>query len=173
MLLSLIHYFKYVFVVCFAFLFLSFEVLSIPLCAKKDKEVSSLFLEEVKKRFHKEMDEHYSRFVETGSLYEVEKEYYLEKYADPFIEVYSNPNNKSQKIVYIEYNKDWWGSLYFVVFKDQQFLQWTEIELFKVTVTCVQWNEEDFFYQHSIYQEAVKKNTCFFKNDSIQCEKEN
>ena len=166
-----IRYFKNIFF-CFLFLFLGFGTLSQPLCSKQDKEVNPLYLEEIKKRFHKELDEHYSRLVEAGSLFEVEKDYFLEKYSDPFIEMYSNPLNKSQKVIYIEYDKNWWGSLYFAVFENQQISKWIAISTYETTINCVRWNKQSFFYQDSTHQGNVTRNTCVFENDSVQCEKE-
>ena len=167
-------YFKFIF---FSFLlFLNHETLAQPVCAEPDKTIDPSHIKEIKKNFDIEIEAHYNRLVKKGSFPKFERKkfiqiYYKNYYENKAIEVYSNPRNSSQKIVYIEYDKNWWGSLYFVVFKDKKNLKWTPIPFYGAIIKCVQWDENSFFHESSTHQGSKAKGSCSIRKDSIQCEK--
>ena len=163
-------YFKYIFC-CLPFLLFSYEVLSQPVCNTPDEEVSPSYLKDIKKRFHAKMNDHYSRLVKSGALFEERKNYFLEKYKNSPIKVYSNPSNKSQKIVYIEYEKNWSGMLYFAIFIDKKASTWIKIETYGAITTCVRWKDEkSFFYADSTHMCTRTQTTCLIQNNSVHCE---
>ena len=97
---------------------------------------------------------------------------YLKQYENPEIKVCPNPHNTSQKIVYIEYEKDWWGNLYFAVVQARKILKWIKIETYGATTKYVRWNDEgSFFYKDSTHRGTKTQNTCHVQESSVECKK--
>ena len=82
------------------------------------------------------------------------------------------PLNKAQKIVYIEYEKNWWGSLYFTIFKDKKILKWIKTDTYGAITTCVKWNQNNFFYRDSTHMGTKTNNTCLLQKDLVHCKKQ-
>jgi len=118
------------------------------------------------------MEDHYDRLVRSNSISLFEKAQQLNRYKNPSIKIYSNPQNQSQKIVYIEYEKNWWGRLYFTLFKESSILKWIPIKTHGATTKCVQWKKNGFFYEDSTHRGTKTKNTCLFQKETIHCKRE-
>ena len=136
-----------------------------PFCSTKDITTTPLLLQ----KFNEELTAHYDRLVAQKAISEVEKIEELKKHENPEIKVCPNPQNTAQKTVYIEYEKNWWGSLYFVVVKDHDILKWTEIETYGATTKYVQWNEKGFFYEDSTHMGTKTQNICSIQENSVEC----
>ena len=160
------------FLLSLIFLFSFDETSSKSLCSQKDMKVISSHLTQIKQKFHEETNNHFKFDINSLSPEEFKKRPHLKGYKKPSIKVYSNPRNKLQKIVYIEYEKNWWGSLYFTLFKDEKISKWTKIATHGATTICVRWNEKDFFYEDSTHMGSKTKNTCFLKSETtIHCKR--
>ena len=147
------------------------ESFSQSLCMREDTKISSFHLEEIKKKFRKEMNDHYSHLVKSNSISKSKKNKYLKRYRNPSIKTYSDPLNRLQKIVYIEYDKNWWGSLYFALFRGKEILKWIKIDTYGAITTCVRWDKKRFFYIDSTHRGTKTKNVCFFQKGSVHCKK--
>ena len=162
---------NYFIILCFYLLFLTQEVFSQPsFCASENEETEDSLLIHFKERFNEEMKTHYDSL----SISESEKRSYLKQYENPKIIVCSNSDNVSQKIVYIEYEKNWWGSLYFTVVKKRKILKWIKIETYGAITKSVRWgNTQKFFYEDSTHMGTKTQNTCLIQESSVKCKKAN
>ena len=163
---------------CFKFVVLYFLFLISPalseqsFCATMDTTISTSLLGKFKAKFIEEMTAHYDSLVKSHSISQKQKKTELKKYENPEITICPNPQNKSQKIIYIEYEKNWWGSLYFTVVKKDEIVRWTKMNTHGAITKYVRWNENSFFYEDSTHSGTKTQNTCRIqKNFSVQCEK--
>lgn len=156
-------------VLCIPLLFFMPEILSqTSFCVSGNGEAVAALLKQFKEKFHAELKAHYDSL----SLSESEKNRYLEEYKNPDISVCSNPHDTSQKIVYIEYEKNWWGSLYFAIVKDSKILKWIKMETYGATTKYVRWDDKKiFFYEDSTHMGTKTQNTCFIQESSVACKK--
>ena len=154
---------------CLALFFPAEEVLSQPsFCVSGSMETEDSLLKQFKEKFNKEKKAHYDSL----SISESEKARYLKAYENPKIAVCANPHDTSQKIVYIEYEKDWWGNLYFATQKDRKILKWIKIETYGATTKYVRWDDEkNFFYKDSTHMGTKTQNTCLIQGNSVKCKK--
>ena len=172
LLLRPLNYLKSI-VLCFAFLFSIPQTFSQPaFCASGTEETKDSLLKRFKENFHQKMKAHYDKLVKEKAISESRKMYYLKKYENPEIKVCPNPHSTSQKIVYIEYEKNWWGSLYFTVVKDDKVLKWVPIETYGAVTESVRWDDEKtFFYKDSTHMGTKTQNTCLIQDSSVKCKK--
>ena len=140
-------------------------------CANESMKISSSLLNKVKGKFMEEMQAHYNSLVQSKSISQKQKQMYLKQYENLEIKICSNPQNTSQKIVYIEYEKNWWGRLYFTVFNKNEILRWIQINTHGAITKYVRWNENSFFYEDSTHSGTKTQNTCRVQKKSIACEK--
>jgi len=111
-------------------------------------------------------------YYDSLSISKAEKTHYLKKYKNPEIFICANPHNVSQKTVYIEYDKNWWGSFYFAVVQNNKILKWIQIKTYGAIVRHVRWNDEkNFFYEDSTHMGTRTHNTCRIQDSSVNCEK--
>ena len=118
-----------------------------------------------------EIQAHYDNLVQSSSISKKQKQTYLKQYENLEIKVCSNPQNTSQKIVYIEYEKNWWGKLYFTVVNKEEILRWIQINTHGAITKHVRWNENSFFYEDSTHSGTQTQNTCRIRKTSVSCEK--
>ena len=166
-----ISYLKLAFL-CSPLLFLTHEALAqSSFCAINNTETEAPLLQKFKENFYHEIKVHYDKLVEKKSISESRAIDAIKKYENPEIKVCPNPHNFSQKIVYIEYEDNWWGSLYFTLVKDGKILKWMKIETYGATTDYVRWNNDgSFFYKDSTHMGTRTHNTCFVRNHSVKCE---
>lgn len=163
---------KYFIFFCMSFFLLVPEVWSHHFtCATEDRETEASVLEIFKKKFHEQLEVHYENLVKSGSISKADKARYLKQYENPDIRVCPNPRDISQKVVYIEYEKDWWGSLYFALVKDGKVSKWMAIETYGAITERVKWEEEGFFYEESTHRGTKTQNTCLIRENSVECER--
>ena len=154
---------------CFPLLFLTPETLSQPsFCETENVKTEDSLLKQFKEKFNAEIKAHYDSLT----ISESEKARHLKQYESLEITVCPNPHNTSQKIIYIEYEKDWWGSLYFTLVGEGKILKWAKIETYGTITKRVKWNDEkSFFYEDSTHMGTRTHNTCLIQDFSPKCEK--
>ena len=126
-------------------------------------------LETFKEKFNEQLNAHYDNLVKSKSLSKSKKAHFLKQYKNPDITVCPNLLNTSQKIIYIEYEKNWWGNLYFTLVKDNEVLKWIKIPTYGAITTYVRWDQNSFFYKNSTHMGTKTQNTCVIKKNSIKC----
>jgi len=142
-----------------------------PFCSIANMKINPSLLDKLKEKFITEMDAHYSHLVSSGSISQREKVQALKKYENPSIIVCPNPQDPLQKVVYIEYEKNWWGNLYFVILENNKIFQWSAINTHGAITTHVRWNEDSFFYEDSTHSGTKTQNICHVKQGSILCQR--
>lgn len=132
---------------------------------------STSLLNKFKGKFMEEMQTHYNNLVQSNSISKKQKQTYLKQYEHLEITVCPNPQSTSQKIVYIEYEKNWWGKLYFTLVNKGEILKWIPIHTHGAITKYIQWSENSFFYEDSTHSGTKTRNTCRVQKNSIPCEK--
>lgn len=140
-------------------------------CDTESTKVSSSLLNKFKGKFMEEMRVHYDSLVQSNSISQKQKQIYLKQYENLEIKICSNPQNTSQKIVYVEYEKNWWGRLYFTTVSKNEILRWIQINTHGAITKYVRWNKNIFFYEDSTHSGTKTQNTCRIHKKSIDCEK--
>ena len=140
-------------------------------CSAKSMKINSSLLNKFKGKFIEEMRVHYDSLVQSNSISKKQKQIYLKQYENLEVKTCSNPQNTSQKIVYIEYEKNWWGRLYFTAVNKNEILRWTQINTHGAITKYVRWNENSFFYEDSTHSGTKTQNNCRVQKKSISCEK--
>lgn len=140
-------------------------------CSIAGVEVSSSLIDKFKGKFIAEKDAYYSRLVSSNSISQKEKAQALKRYSNPSVRVCSNPQNTLQKVVYVEYEKNWWGNLYFAILENDEILKWNAINTYGAVTEYVRWSEGGFFYEDSTHSGAKTQNTCHVERGSIRCQK--
>ncbi len=165
---------KYYFVFVVFFLFASVSSRSIPseapLCAAVNTTISPALLDKFRGSFIKEMAAHYDRLLQSNSTSQT-KEEYLKQYENPIIAVCPNPDDISQTAVYIEYEENWWGSLYFATVNKDEILGWNHIHTHGAVVQQIRWKRGDVFYEDSTHGGAKTRNICRILRNSVSCRK--
>ena len=153
-------------------LFFTHPVLSTQsFCTAENMEMNASLLNKFKGKFMEEIQAHYDSLVQSHSMSKKQKQISLKQYENPEIKVCSNPQYKSQKVVYIEYEKNWWGRLYFTAVNKGEILRWNQISTHGAVTQYVRWNENSFFYEDSTHSGAKTQNTCQVQKKSVSCKK--
>ena len=134
-------------------------------------KTSTSLLNKFKAKFMAEMQAHYDSLVQSQSISQKQKQIYLKQYENLEIKICPNPQNTSQKIIYIEYEKNWWGKIYFTAVKKDEILRWTQINTHGAITQHIQWNENSFFYEDFTHSGTKTRNICRVQKKSVSCEK--
>ena len=162
-------------VIAFTLLLPIYEILAESPCFQADREVLSLHLEKIKKNFYEDLNAHYKLDINNLSAAELKKMPHLKRYRKPTIKVFSNPRHQNQKIVYVEYEKNWWGNLYYSLFdKSGKIAKWKKVETHGATTVCIRWKKDGqrFFYEDMTHAGHKTKNICFVQEGTVNCKKE-
>ena len=145
-------------------------------CADQDKDIAPAHMREIKKKFDQKIDEHHSRLLQAGKLFPSDrirenfiKTYYKNYRDDGSIEIYTNPNDTSQKVVYIEYERNWGGTPYFTVIKDDKIVKWVDATYYGAISSCFWWGQDGFFYKTSTRRGSKATIRCRVREESPQC----
>lgn len=139
------------------FLLLNYQLFATePTCSNQDEEIKPAHLEEIKKKFNQEIDDHYNRLFKDKKTSAPKREDFVKTYYKSYndkdaIKVYSSLHNESYKVVYIEYDKNWWGSPYFVEIKNDKITIWADATYYGATSYCFWWEQDKFFYKTSTH----------------------
>lgn len=132
-------------------------------CTSADKKLNQILLNKMTLRFLQET-------MAVGFTKESDKG--LKNFQNMETKIYSNPKDHSEKVVYIEYDKDWWGKLYFAKVEkaSHEIKQWTPIKTYGAIVKCVKWeNAKNFLYWDSTHQGTKTKNSCSITGGISSC----
>ena len=140
-------------------------------CSNKEAKTAAALIEKFKERFMEEIKAHYTRLADSNSISQKQKRQYLKRYENPEVKVCRNPQNASQKVVYIEYEKNWWGKLYFASVSGNEILSWNPINTHGAFVKSVRWEGRSFFYEDSTHSGTKTQNTCRIQKNSVPCQR--
>ena len=137
------------------------------LCRSENINTDSTVVSKLKQRFIEEIGTHYNNL----SISRRQKDSYIRRYSNPDITVCTNIHKLNQKVVYIEYDRNWWGNLYFVVIKDKKILTWQKINTHGAITKYIRWRDDkSFFYEDSTHQGSRTRKLCSFQDSFVKCQ---